>query len=102
VISPLAVLNDFADRHPVTTGSIGAGSGVGAMILREIHAAAGLAADLGMIFGCVVSFLTGVILIARILSWVARRIERRRKNMVQRRRHEADTSPEGDFDELVP
>lgn len=88
--------NTFADRHPFAVGSIGTGSGVAAAVLREIHSVAGLAADLGIIFGCVVSLLSGLILSYRVACAVERFFRRRRRNMLQRRRHEMD------IDELVP
>jgi len=94
--------NSFADRHPFAVGSIGTGSGVAAAVLREIHSVAGLAADLGMIFGCVVSLLTGLILSYRVAFAIARFFHRRRRNMLQRRRHHKSTGPEEDLDELVP
>jgi hypothetical protein len=93
---------NFADRHPLTVGTIGTGSGIAAAILREIHSAAGLAADLGIIFGCAVSFLMGVILSYRVVSGASRFFLRQRRNMLQRRRHKKDTGPEEDLDELVP
>lgn len=98
----LDTVQEFADRHPFATGSIGTGSGVAAALLREIHSVAGLAADLGIIFGCVVSFLTGIILSGRLVVAIAAMLQRRRRNMLQRRRHAKDTGPEEDIDELVP
>ena len=62
-------LIDYADRHPASTGILGALSGFLSYVLSNtahaLHEAAGIAADIGILLGCAASFLTVLLLADR-------------------------------------
>jgi uncharacterized membrane protein YccC len=58
-------LIDFADKYPLSTGTLGVMSGLGSYLLSCLHAAAGVAADVGILLGCASSGLIVALLAHR-------------------------------------
>ena len=58
-------LLEMTDRHPALTGLVGAASGLGSYVLSVLHDIAGIAADVGILFGCAASALTVGLLLHR-------------------------------------
>ncbi len=61
----MKLLADFVDRHPLSAGAIGTGSGIFSGVADRIHFLAGLAADLAALLGFGIALLTCLLLFRR-------------------------------------
>jgi membrane protein implicated in regulation of membrane protease activity len=88
----------FFDRQTIATignGVAGVFAGAAAVLLKALHFAAGVAADLTIFLSLAVAFLS-----CRILLWKWNHRRRLEKNSLQRMRHAHDEEFEEPPDEL--
>jgi hypothetical protein len=80
-VNPLA---HFLDRHPIWIGAVGSTAGLGSKLAEQLHIIAGIAADIGFIFGAATAVLSFAILVIKLIT------KRRRHEWQRRLHHEQD------------